>query len=169
MGLAPTYRTARLVLRPLATTDEGALVAEINHLAISKWLAVVPFPYGHADFQFFLTEIAKPREAFVVADDRGLAGVVSLQDHILGYWLALRAQGLGYATEAAGCLLEAHFNESSRPIQSGYFEGSRPSANVLAKLGFVETGRDIKHCRAQGIDLPHVLIELTQEAFVATA
>lgn len=155
-------------MRPVAATDADALVAEINHLSISKWLAVVPFPYGYADFQFFLTEIAKPGEVYVVADDRGLAGVISLQDHILGYWLALRAQGLGYATEAARCLLGAYFSESSRPIQSGYFEGNRRSSNVLAKLGFVETVRDIKHCRAQGVELPHVSVELTRDAFVAS-
>jgi RimJ/RimL family protein N-acetyltransferase len=154
-------------LRPVAATDEAAIVAEIGDLAVSCWLAILPHPYMPADFRRFHAEIAVPGQTYVIEDAAGIAGVVALDEGVLGYWVAVRAQGLGYATEAARCLLTAHFRESSRPVRSGYFEGNLRSARVLAKLGFVETGRDSKHCLARGRDLPHVVVALSAEAFRA--
>jgi RimJ/RimL family protein N-acetyltransferase len=51
-------------------------------------------------------------------------------------------------------------------LDSGYFEGNTRSARVLSKLGFVETGRDRRFCKALGIERPHVILRLTREAFV---
>jgi RimJ/RimL family protein N-acetyltransferase len=162
VALAARYQTARLTLRPVVASDEAAVVAAIDDIAVSGWLAVVPHPYTVADFRYFLTEIAVPGEVFAIEDAMGFAGIMSIEDGVLGYWLAPRAQGLGYATEAGRCLVDAHFAASDASLISGYFEGNARSANVLRKLGFVETGRDMKHCRARGTDLPHVVVELTR-------
>ena len=60
----------------------------------------------------------------------------------LGYWLAPDAWGEGYATEAAGLLCEYAFDERAlHRLTARVFEGNDASANVLAKLGFVEEGR----------------------------
>jgi RimJ/RimL family protein N-acetyltransferase len=166
VALAQRYRTERLTLRPVVASDEVAVVAGIDDIAVSGWLAVVRHPYTAADFQHFFNDIAVPGETFVIEDATGLAGIISLVDDVLGYWLAPRAQGLGYATEAGRCLVAAHFASSDASLTSGYFEGNKRSANVLAKLGFVETGRDLKHCVARGADLPHVNVTLTRETFV---
>jgi RimJ/RimL family protein N-acetyltransferase len=166
MALAHHHRTARLTLRPVAASDEAAVVAGVGVIAVSGWLAVVPHPYTSADFQHFLSDIADPGETFAIEDDSGFAGIISLVDGVLGYWLVPRAQGFGYATEAGRCLVAAHFAASDASLTSGYFEGNRRSAHVLDKLGFVETGRDVKHCRSQGADLPHVVVALSREAFV---
>lgn len=165
MGLATHYRTERLALRPVAAADEAAVVAGVGDLAVSRWLAVVPHPYTDEDFRFFLQEIAVPGDVFAIEDASGLAGIMSIEEGVLGYWLAPRAQGLGYATEAGRRLVSAHFSASDSTLTSGYFEGNARSANVLKKLGFRETGRDLKHCRARGIDLPHVTVALTRTAF----
>ena len=162
MALAPHYRTARLALRPVAASDEVAVVAGIDDLDVSRWLSVVPHPYMPADFRHFQKAIAVPGETFLIEDASGFAGIISLVDGVLGYWLHPRAQGQGYATEAGSCLVAAHFAGSGAPLTSGYFEGNLRSARVLAKLGFVETGRDVKSCRARGVELPHVIIELTR-------
>lgn len=167
MALAVRHKTARLTLRPVAASDEAKVVAAIDDIAVSGWLAVVPHPYTAADFRFFLTEIARPGEVFVIEDAAGFAGIMSIEDDVLGYWLAPRAQGFGYATEAGRCLVAAHFAGSDAPLTSGYFEGNMRSANVLAKLGFVETGRDVKHCLARHADLPHVVLSLASERFRA--
>ena len=159
VALALRYQTARLTLRPVVASDVTAVVAAIDDLAVSRWLAVVPHPYKAADFRHFLEDIAVPGETFVIETAAGFAGIISLVDRVLGYWLAPGAQGHGFATEAGRCLLEAHFAESDAPLTSGYFVGNTKSANVLGKLGFVETGRDIKHCRSQNADLPHVIVE----------
>lgn len=165
MPLARRYRTARLALRPVVAADEAAVVAGVGDLAVSRWLAVVPHPYTAADFRFFLNEIAVPGRVFAVEDASGLSGIISIEEGVLGYWLAPRAQGFGYATEAGRCLVAAHFAATDTPLISGYFEGNERSANVLRKLGFMETGRDVKHCRARGADLPHVVVELTAGSF----
>jgi [ribosomal protein S5]-alanine N-acetyltransferase len=105
---------------------------------------------------------------FVVTDEEGLAGIVSLapDDRALGYWFAPRAHGRGYATEAARAVLAAKLAEDPASVKSGYFEGNSRSANVLRKLGFVETGRFAKHCRALGRDRPHVDMAVTYGNFV---
>jgi RimJ/RimL family protein N-acetyltransferase len=164
--LANLHRTDRLTLRPVAASDEAAVVAGIDNISVAGWLAVVPHPYTAADFQHFLNDIAVSGETFLIEDGVGFAGMISVVDGELGYWLAPRAQGLGYATEAGRCLVAAHFGSSAAPLTSGHFEGNKQSANVLAKLGFVETSRDLKRCVARGADLPHVNVTLTREAFV---
>jgi RimJ/RimL family protein N-acetyltransferase len=169
VGLPTHFRTARLALRPVVASDEAAIVEGVSDLAVSGWLAVVPHPYTTENFRYFQDEIAVPGETFVIEDAAGVAGVVALEDGILGYWVAPRSQGLGYATEAARCLLFAHFARSGDHVRSGYFEGNLRSAKVLAKLGFVETGRDMKHCRARQAVLPHVNLCLTAEAFKSSA
>ena len=167
MALATHYRTARLVLRPVAASDESDIVAAINDLDVSGWLSTVPYPYSVADFRFFLSEIAKPGETFVILDAQGVAGVVGLEDGELGYWLAPRAQGLGYATEACRALLAAHFATAAEAFVAGYFEGNVRSARVLEKLGFIETVRRPRQCKALGMDRPHVDLLLTREAFLS--
>lgn len=159
--------TARLTLRPLAAADEAAVVEALNVLAVTGWLAVVPYPYAAADFQYFLTEVALPGAAFTVCDTQGFAGIISVEDRTLGYWFVPHCHGLGYATEAARAALADHFAENPGDIASGYFEGNERSANVLRKLGFVDAGREMKFCRALNKDRPHVTMALTRDAFVA--
>lgn len=166
MALATDYRTARLVLRPVVATDEAAIIAGIDNLEVARWLAVVPNPYKTDDFLHFLEHIAVPGETFLIEDASGFAGIISVVDGVLGYWLASNAQGRGFATEAGRCLVKAHFATSDAPLTSGYFEGNARSARVLTKLAFVEIGRDIKHCLSRGLDLPHVIVEMPRDRFV---
>ncbi len=72
-------KTPRLNLRPVAVGDEAATVAALNHLDVTGWLSLVPHPYTPADFQYFLRDIAKDGDTFVVEDDHGLAGVVGVE------------------------------------------------------------------------------------------
>jgi RimJ/RimL family protein N-acetyltransferase len=159
--------TARLHLRPVAADDEAAVVACLNDIAVTGWLAVVPYPYFPADFQHFQTAYAVPGDTFAIADAEGFAGILGVEDRTLGYWFAPRAHGKGYATEAARAALAEHFADNPADIASGYYEGNSRSANVLRKLGFTETGRAMKHCRALACDRPHVDMTLTRDAFVA--
>ena len=148
--------TRRLTLRPVSARDRAAVVAGVGDLAVARWLSVVPHPYTDADFDHFLTDIATPGEVFAVEDAQGFCGIVDVGDDILGYWIAPCAHGRGYATEAARLALAARFALSDGPMRSGYFADNERSANVLKKLGFVETGRAPKFCRALGHDRPHV-------------
>lgn len=160
-------KTARLTLRPVAPTDEAAVVAALNDIAVSGWLAVVPYPYAPADFQQFQTEYAVPGQTFAVDDGPDFVGILGVEDRTLGYWFAPHSHGQGYATEAARAALAEHLAHDPKDIESGYFEGNARSANVLRKLGFVETGRGLKHCRAMAMDRPHVNMALSRDAFIA--
>jgi RimJ/RimL family protein N-acetyltransferase len=166
MALAHHHRTARLTLRPLVASDEAVVVSAIDDITVSGWLIPVPHPYTSGDFHHFLDEVAAAGQDFVIEDAHGFVGLIGLSDHLIGYWLDPRAHGRGYATEAARCLVAAHFAGGGGVLESGYFEGNTRSARVLSKLGFVETGRDRRFCKALGIERPHVILRLTREAFV---
>jgi [ribosomal protein S5]-alanine N-acetyltransferase len=168
VALAHQLQTKRLLLRPVVASDEAAVVAGIGDIAVSGWLSTVPYPYLAEDFQYFLDEIAVPGETFVLEDNEGFAGILGLEGGELGYWLVPRAQGRGYATEAARCALIAHFSEDGADFVAGYFEGNARSARVLEKLGFVETGRRLRKCAAMQMDRPHVDLILKREAFIAS-
>lgn len=158
-------RTARLTLRPVAPEDEEAVVSAMNDIAVSGWLAVVPYPYSPADFQYFQREHAVPGRTFAADDAQGFAGIIGIEDGALGYWIAPHCHGNGYATEAGRVVVADHMARHGTDILSGYFEGNSRSANVLRKLGFIETGRDAKYCRALGVVRPHVNMLLSPSAF----
>lgn len=157
----------RLKLRPVLDGDREAVIAGVGDLAVSQWLAVVPHPYTQDDFDYFLSEIATPGEVFAVEDANGFCGVVDVGDGILGYWFSPATHGQGYATEAARLALAARFSVSENPCVSGYFEGNDRSANVLTKLGFVQTGKNEISCRALGQIRPHVVMGVTKADFIA--
>lgn len=157
--------TARLILRPVFLQDGADVVAGLNDIAVAGWLARVPHPYGERDFLDFLEGFAGAGETYAIEDAEGFAGALTC-GAALGYWLARRAQGRGYATEAARAALAARFAAGGGDVVSGYFEGNAASARVLEKLGFAETGRRSVDCRALGCMRPHVDLVLTADAFV---
>lgn len=166
MPLRAQLRTARLTLRPVSADDRDAIVAGIGDLEVSRWLSEVPYPYAAKDFDHFLTHIARPGETFAVEDETGFCGIIGVEGGELGYWFATAVHGRGYATEAARAVMTAIFAERTEPYVAGYFEGNHRSANVLRKLGFLETGRGLRHCRALGRDRPHVDLILTRSRFL---
>jgi len=166
MALPEKMETARLALRPLAAADAAAWLAAFNTPNLAHWLSAPPFPYTAADFAAFLAE-APGRALWVIDDAEGVAGSVALNPH-LGYWVAPRAQGRGYAQEAAQAVLAAHFaRPDAEAVKSGHFEGNAASARVLAKLGFAETHRGPEYCRPLRRDRAHVAMTLTRGAWAA--
>lgn len=166
MTLCAHMETARLHLRPVCATDQAVIVAALNDLGVSGWLSRVPHPYTVADFHAFATEVAYPGETFAVQDAGGFVGVVGAGFE-LGYWFIPQAHGRGYATEAALAVLAMQFAHDESTVTAGYFVDNLRSARVLAKLGFVETGRSLRACRALGIERAHVDLLLTPAAFAA--
>lgn len=161
------FETRRLKLRPVEAADRVAVMAGVGDLSVSRWLIPVPHPYTDTDFDYFLAEIATPGEVFAVEDADGFCGIVDAGDDVLGYWFAPAAHGRGYATEAARLVLAARFARGEGPCLSGYFADNARSANVLKKLGFVEVGRDERHCRALRQTRAHVVMSATRDTFVA--
>lgn len=131
-------KTARLTLRQPTAADAPAIQAAANDLEVSRWVTHVPHPYTLADAQDYIARVRSGAlgQTYVVDDAKGFAGTVGLAGE-LGYWVARRAWGRGYATEAAHALLTANFRDPHAPaLGSSHFEGNDRSAHVLAKLGF---------------------------------
>ncbi|MDO9639365.1 MAG: GNAT family N-acetyltransferase [Pseudotabrizicola sp.] len=158
-------QTARLRLRPLTLADEPGVIAGLNDPEIASWLATTPFPYPAAEFRAYVAT-APEGETFSINDDQGFAGLIGGGAE-LGFWIARRAQGRGYAFEAAVGLLHAVFEFYRGSVTSGYFTGNAPSSKVLQKLGFAEAGRSRKFCRPLGQDMDHVDVVLSRQTFLA--
>ena len=134
----PVLRTPRLTLRPLTDQDADAIVDGIGNFDVSKWLAVVPYPYSRDDAEKFIAKVDESGKPFwAICDADGLQGVVCLDDE-LAYWLARRVWGRGYGFEAAHAAVSHWFADpGAGDLMSGYFEGNTISGRLLFALGFV--------------------------------
>lgn len=155
----------RLKLRPLGAADAAAVLEGLNDPFIATWLATTPFPYPADALHYYLAR-APEGETFAIHDGEGFAGLIGAGEE-LGFWIARRAQGRGYAKEAATTLLRAVFEFYPGPMRAGYFAGNHASARVLASLGFVPSGRGKRANLALGIELDHIDLTLSRSDFHA--
>jgi RimJ/RimL family protein N-acetyltransferase len=143
-------RTNRLLLRPGWMEDAPALAQAIGEESIIRNLAHAPWPYGEADAQAFL---AKEREShlpdfLIFSRTRGAPRLIggcgiSRRDEAgleLGYWIAPRYWGLGFATEAARAVMQTARATGLKGIAARHFIDNPASGNVLRKIGFRATG-----------------------------
>lgn len=90
-------------------------------------------------------------------DDVETVGAVSLSDvtrehATLAYWLVPEARGEGYATEAAGLVVEYAFDTLGlHHLVAWTIAGNEASQAVLERLGFVEEGRLREHVYWDGV------------------
>jgi RimJ/RimL family protein N-acetyltransferase len=178
-------RTTRLLLRPGWIEDAPALHRAIADERIVRNLAQAPWPYSPADAESFLARERDPAEPAMLILLRTeaapeLIGGIGLArtprgGTELGYWLARRHWGRGYATEAGRAVLSAA-RESlrMRRIEAGHFLDNPASGRVLEKLGFRPTGAivprysagrgEIAPCREVVLDLADADSETDAEA-----
>lgn len=163
--------TERLILRLPVPADAPAIARQIGVWEVASMLARVPFPYAPGMADDWLRVQAETRRtgktiSFTVARreaPEALLGNISLRDRRrgsaeLGYWLGTAHWGQGYMSEAAGAMVAFGFDVwGLKTIASGHFEDNPKSARVLAKLGFVPTGRCPIPCVARNnAQVPHV-------------
>jgi len=135
--------TERLLLRPGWAEDAPALARTIADEAVVRNLARVPWPYGLADAEHFLSlpqDLLRPRFLIFRRNDNLLLGGIGLHgesDAELGYWLGRDHWGQGYATEA-GRAVVALADESLRlpRLAANHALDNPASGQVLRKLGF---------------------------------
>lgn len=162
MALPARLSAGRLWLRPPEEQDGPAVIAGLNTLATSRWLGRVPHPYGAVDFAAWLGRAADGGR-WVITEEGAVLGALTLEAE-LGYWLRPEARGRGLAREASAAVLAAHFADpAAGDVVAGYFEGNAASAKVLAGLGFREVARDRRPSASLGMELPHVVVQLTRE------
>jgi len=155
-------RTTRLMLRPVFPEDWRALYAGICDKGVVRMLARAPWPYtpdhareycqrgwGPEALQFAITIPAQDGAPLI-----GQVGISQTDDdaeYELGYWIARKWQGQGFATEAVRAVLETAAALGVPCVEAGHFLENPASGRVLRKCGFVPTGKVIStKCAARG-------------------
>lgn len=145
-------KTNRLLIRDLQQKDIEVLPRLIDDLEVSRYLAVVPYPYSKKDAEWFVNhciEEAKkdPRENYelgiVIPNTDELIGVVGLtkvnhwdKKATLGYWLGKEHWRKGYMYEAVQGLLKYAFTELDlQRIDVCAATQNEPSNGLIKKLG----------------------------------
>ena len=160
-------RTERLLLRPGWIEDAPALASAIGDEAVVRNLARAPWPYRPVDAEAFLAREAEPAlpDFLMFARTHAaprLVGGIGLcrgedagNDVELGYWIARRFWGLGFATEAGRAVVAlAHQTLRLKRLASAHFRDNPGSGRVLRKLGFRPTGATVlRHSKARGSDV----------------
>jgi RimJ/RimL family protein N-acetyltransferase len=160
----PTLTTNRLRLRPFAEADTDAIFAlQSDARALRFWDA--PPWTERAQAERFITvcgrmaqEGSGARLAIARAADGAFIGWCSLHswDPVyrsakLGYCLHDTAWGDGFATEAAGALLQWAFDTLDlNRVQAETDTRNTASSRVLEKLGFIREGTLREDCVVNG-------------------
>lgn len=159
------HRSERLLLRPHWPEDWQAVYAGINDEGVVRNLSRAPWPYleDHArEFAMNKQSEIAPRFAITVAATDELIGCIGLdpveQDKgtlELGYWIARKAWGQGFATEAGRAVIDIARMMGSVRLEAGHYVDNPASGKVLRKLGFVRRpGVQMRHSLGRGEDVP---------------
>ncbi len=181
--MLPTYRSARLTLRPLEAADAPRLQLYASDWDVARMLALVPHPYPEGEAEAFIADMEGapsadvPWHVFAIASAAdggfiGTLGVTSDDDFAgpavgLGYWIGRPFWGRGYMTEAVLLALGEHvFGRLGKAeVASGMFTDNAASWRIQEKLGFERLGERMKFCLARGGEYPHIETRLTRAAF----
>ena len=159
------YRSERLLLRPAWPEDWQAVFAGIADEGVVRNLASAPWPYAERDARDFCNDDRQPgspKLLITLADTAEVIGGIGIGPlppeegggdgtMELGYWIARRHWGQGYASEAACAVLEMALALGHTRFEAGHFVDNPASGRVLRKAGFLPTGRvEPRHSRARG-------------------
>ena len=161
---APTLHTARLRLRPFTAADEGVLFALHSNAYVLRYWDTPPWS-DRARAERFIEacrRIAEEGSGARLAMDRASDGAFigwcgltrwnpDYRSASLGYCLDDATWGHGYATEAAGALLQWAFETLDlNRVQAEADTRNAASARVLEKLGFLREGTLREDCVVNG-------------------
>ncbi|WP_310621626.1 GNAT family N-acetyltransferase [Flexibacterium corallicola] len=172
----PELKTKRLVLRENRLSDAENMVKYLNNFEVSRWLAVVPYPYTEKDAQERIKSVLANNYAdtcaWAIDDGTGLVGTIGFRSAsgkvVFGYFLGQPFWGKGYMSEAVQAVMVYLFETKNiSAVYAGAFVENEGSQRVLAKAGFTRSGRGFQNCRARdGKEFPENRYMLTREAFV---
>ena len=160
----PTLHTARLRLRPFDDADSDALFAMHSSAHVLRYWDSPPWREPERADRFLAScrQMAEDgsgvRLAMKLVSDGAFLGWCSLtrwnpdfRSAAMGYCLTDTAWGQGYATEAAGAVLQWAFDTLDlNRIQAEADTRNVASARVLEKLGFEREGTLREDCVVNG-------------------
>ena len=152
-ALPDRLETDRLVLRAPEHADIEAITALAQSEAIHS-MTTLPHPYEREHARQFVEGHARSDAEFayaIVTRDGTLVGVTGLhfrsdRPHEIGYWIGEPFWGNGYATEAAGALVNAAIEAGTQVLNAQARSENAASRAVLLKLGFASMGQAVADC-----------------------
>lgn len=157
----PTLAASRFVLRPVQTSDLGALALNAGDERVARMTRSIPHPLPPGATESF---IARAQDTDRVEDVWVLDGSATGLGEVLGciglermdrgqceigYWVVPGLWGTGLATEAVSTLVDANPLQSST-IFASVFQDNPASARILTNLGFDYLGDAEYHSVARG-------------------
>ncbi len=143
----PTLTTRRLLLRPRRPDDAAALFPDMSDAAFMSWWSRPPFETeDELRARFDVSDGGRRWAITLPKDDTALGFVVATekpQGRVteIGFLLARRAQGQGFASEAVAAVLDLLFKEGQRRIFADADPENAASIALLQRLGFQLEGR----------------------------
>jgi RimJ/RimL family protein N-acetyltransferase len=143
-------RTERLFLRPAWPEDLDDLVAALGEEDIQRNVGVAPLPRTAQDVRAYLDRPRDPRlpHFFMYLRAPGgpqLVGGIGLgqydEDVEVGYWIASRHRGRGFAGEALRAVVGQARILGHKRIVASHFADSPGTHQVLESAGFRDTGQ----------------------------
>jgi [ribosomal protein S5]-alanine N-acetyltransferase len=172
--------TTRLLLRRFTPEDIPELIRLIGAREIAATTLRIPHPYTQQDAEDQVRRSQGDEDAvrlgvWIEAPSTFIGGVgLRLElDHRraeLGYWIGVPYWGNGYATEAAGALLEYGFDELKlNRVYASHVPNNPASGKILRKVGMKREGYLRGHILKWGEYLDLVLYGMVKEDLNADA
>ncbi|MCM2465094.1 GNAT family N-acetyltransferase [Methanoculleus oceani] len=164
MEKQPILATRRLLLRAFDPGDAREVQRLCGDYAVAA-TTLLPYPYPDGLAEVWIASLREGIErgdaaafAVTLAGEGGLIGGVRLRidtDHArgeLGFWVARRCWGRGYATEAVRAVIEYGFSTLGlHRVHAHHFSRNPASGRVMEKCGMVYEGRLRHHVRKWGV------------------
>jgi RimJ/RimL family protein N-acetyltransferase len=161
--------TERLILRPPTLKDAEDIAANANNLEVSRYLALVPYPYRAKDARDFIKLRRKkakhnPYNFGIILKHSGkLVGMIGLTglDKFsgkaeVGYWLGKKYWRQGITEEALRAIVKFAFQKIKLVrLEAGALVENKASANLLKKVGFRKEGLKRKGARPKSTSKWH--------------
>jgi RimJ/RimL family protein N-acetyltransferase len=155
--------TERLILRPPTLKDAEDIAANANRIDVSRYLALVPYPYSVKDARYFIKLCRKkvkenPYNFGITLKHSGkLVGMIGFTglDKFsgkteVGYWLGRKYWRQGITAESLKAMVNFAFRKLKLVrLQADVFIENKASANLLKKIGFKKEGLKRKSARAK--------------------
>lgn len=147
--------TERFILRPISLDDAEEIHQHVKEYDIARWMINLPHPYpedGAIKYIGEATELMKKGLSYELPirlkTTGELVGVMALlkvdrknRNAELGYWIAKKYWGKGFATEAGSRILEFGFKILKlERIYAKYYPENKASSRVMEKMGMKYEG-----------------------------
>lgn len=161
----PTFRTERLIIRPVDISDSGLLELHLADPRVARGTISVPHPLPPGATEAMVRHAQDPAR---IEDLWIIDGTPSGRSHVAGcirlkyldrgqsdirYWVAPDAWGAGIASEAVQTVVDAN-PHVSYTLFAEVFQDNPASARVLTNVGFAWLGDAERFSVARGALVP---------------